>query len=165
MVSISARRAEDLGSIPGRGVYAPTLRPGMRLGHPSPGACGCMRAKQLEGANACAGQRCSPAERRRSPPQIFWPSLSYQIRGSIVVSISARHAEDPGSIPGRGAFALRSHACLRLPSLLPSHPMRAMLRPSSRVATKHAVRLIRSLDRKQQPKTHSESPAFNSVVV
>ena len=26
-----------------------------------------------------------------------------QIRGSIVVSISARHAEDPGSIPGRGA--------------------------------------------------------------
>ena len=25
-----------------------------------------------------------------------------QIRGSIVVSISARHAEDPGSIPGRG---------------------------------------------------------------
>ena len=27
-----------------------------------------------------------------------------QIRGSIVVSISACHAEDPGSIPGRGAF-------------------------------------------------------------
>ena len=26
-----------------------------------------------------------------------------QVRGSIVVSISARHAEDPGSIPGRGA--------------------------------------------------------------
>ena len=24
------------------------------------------------------------------------------IRGRIVVSISARHAEDPGSIPGRG---------------------------------------------------------------
>ena len=29
----------------------------------------------------------------------------YQIRGSIVVSISACHAEDPGSIPGRGVFA------------------------------------------------------------
>ena len=29
---------------------------------------------------------------------------SHQIRGSIVVSISACHAEDPGSIPGRGAF-------------------------------------------------------------
>ena len=29
-------------------------------------------------------------------------SLNYQIRGSIVVSISACHAEDPGSIPGRG---------------------------------------------------------------
>ena len=28
-----------------------------------------------------------------------------QIRGSIVVSISACHAEDPGSIPGRGVFA------------------------------------------------------------
>ena len=28
-----------------------------------------------------------------------------QVRGSIVVSISACHAEDPGSIPGRGAFA------------------------------------------------------------
>ena len=27
-----------------------------------------------------------------------------QIRGSIVVSISARHAEDPDSIPGRGEF-------------------------------------------------------------
>ena len=27
---------------------------------------------------------------------------TYQIRGSIVVSISACHAEDPGSIPGRG---------------------------------------------------------------
>ena len=25
-----------------------------------------------------------------------------QVRGSIVVSISACHAEDPGSIPGRG---------------------------------------------------------------
>ena len=28
-----------------------------------------------------------------------------QIRGSIVVSISACHAEDPGSIPGRGGFS------------------------------------------------------------
>ena len=27
-----------------------------------------------------------------------------QIRGSIVVSISACHADDPGSIPGRGVF-------------------------------------------------------------
>ena len=29
-----------------------------------------------------------------------------QIRGSIVVSISACHADDPGSIPGRGVFRL-----------------------------------------------------------
>ena len=28
----------------------------------------------------------------------------FQVRGSIVVSISACHAEDPGSIPGRGAI-------------------------------------------------------------
>ena len=27
-----------------------------------------------------------------------------QIRDSIVVSISACHADDPGSIPGRGVF-------------------------------------------------------------
>ena len=27
-----------------------------------------------------------------------------EVRGSIVVSISACHAEDPGSIPGRGIF-------------------------------------------------------------
>ena len=30
-----------------------------------------------------------------------------QIRGSIVVSISACHAEDPGSIPGRGVVLAR----------------------------------------------------------
>ena len=41
-------------------------------------------------------------------------SPNHQIRGSIVVSISACHAEDPGSIPGRGVLQLaadfrRSH--------------------------------------------------------
>ena len=36
-----------------------------------------------------------------------WPASArgFQIRCSIVVSISARHAEDPGSIPGGGVFA------------------------------------------------------------
>ena len=29
------------------------------------------------------------------------------IRGSIVVSISACHAEDPGSIPGRGVLLVK----------------------------------------------------------
>ena len=33
--------------------------------------------------------------------------LHNQIRGSIVVSISACHAEDPGSIPGRGVSAFK----------------------------------------------------------
>ena len=64
VVSIFARHAEDPGSIPGRGVYSLTLWPGMRLGHPGPGGCGCMRAKQVEGPHVCAGQRCSPPERR-----------------------------------------------------------------------------------------------------
>ena len=34
------------------------------------------------------------------------PGPEKQIRGSIVVSISACHAEDPGSIPGRGVVEL-----------------------------------------------------------
>ena len=33
-------------------------------------------------------------------------STPNQIRGSIVVSISACHAEDPGSIPGRGVVSI-----------------------------------------------------------
>ena len=42
--------------------------------------------------------------------------LSNHIRGSIVVSISACHTEDPGSIPGRGVYSsvwllARSRAC------------------------------------------------------
>ena len=36
-----------------------------------------------------------------------------QIRGSIVASISACHAEDPGSIPGRGVLLVASmSACI-----------------------------------------------------
>ena len=45
-----------------------------------------------------------------------------QVRGSIVVSISACHAEDPGSIPGRGV-------CANPPALFgvaaPANPPRA----------------------------------------
>ena len=33
-------------------------------------------------------------------------SINIQIRGSIVVSISACHADDPGSIPGSGVFRM-----------------------------------------------------------
>ena len=39
--------------------------------------------------------------------QVLLPTTLYahcQIRDSIVVSISACHAEDPGSIPGRGVM-------------------------------------------------------------
>ena len=42
--------------------------------------------------------------------------MSYcQIRGSIVVSISACHAEDPGSIPGRGVVCAPCWADLSAP--------------------------------------------------
>ena len=34
------------------------------------------------------------------------------IRDSIVVSISACHADDPGSIPGRGVFLLGLKSCV-----------------------------------------------------
>ena len=37
----------------------------------------------------------------------------FHIRGSIVVSISACHAEDPGSIPGRGDYCLLLGAAAR----------------------------------------------------
>ena len=42
--------------------------------------------------------------------QVLLPTTLYahcQIRDSIVVSISACHAEDPGSIPGRGVMLPR----------------------------------------------------------
>ena len=35
----------------------------------------------------------------------IWIKEPLQFRDSIVVSISACHADDPGSIPGRGVFA------------------------------------------------------------
>ena len=38
---------------------------------------------------------------------ILLQQLCFQIRGRIVVSISACHAEDPGSIPGRGVSCER----------------------------------------------------------
>ena len=49
----------------------------------------------------------------------------YQVRGSIVVSISACHAEDPGSIPGRGAFSCRSDRAMFVSMFLPAGPWRS----------------------------------------
>ena len=40
--------------------------------------------------------------------------LNSMIRGSIVASISACHAEDPGSIPGRGGACRLCDACQRI---------------------------------------------------
>ena len=47
---------------------------------------------------------------------LFRKHLYSKIRGSIVVSISACHAEDPGSIPGGGVF---SNAHLQVSPTLP----------------------------------------------
>ena len=55
-----------------------------------------------------------PINRLRGKPFRRWLSRNFEIRGSIVVSISACHADDPGSIPGRGdSYALNAWAtCL-----------------------------------------------------
>ena len=48
-------------------------------------------------------------------------SFNIQIRGSIVVSISACHADDPGSIPGRGAAHRVAEArsrCVRVAAIM-----------------------------------------------
>ena len=47
--------------------------------------------------------------------QPTWQHKSNQFRGSIVVSVSACHAEGPRSIPGRGVFAFRSQFSRRGP--------------------------------------------------
>ena len=44
---------------------------------------------------------------RNIPPlRVERCARTFQIRDSIVVSISACHAEDPGSIPGRGVLSI-----------------------------------------------------------
>jgi hypothetical protein len=50
--------------------------------------------------------------------------VNKQIRVSIVVSIPACHAGDPGSIPGRGAFLINL-------VITPSHPSPALSRSST----------------------------------
>ena len=52
------------------------------------------------------GARCRPCALRFSRSLGALNRHSCHIRGSIVVSISACHAEDPGSIPGRGVLPL-----------------------------------------------------------
>ena len=46
----------------------------------------------------------APPSRARTPQKLH--RHSRRVRDSIVVSISACHADDPGSIPGRGGFYL-----------------------------------------------------------
>ena len=64
-----------------------------------------------------------------------------QILGSIVVSISACHAEDPGSIPGRGAlfsiqslFILKSHTLSGIFFQIFSRDVKVQLKPSKTIS-------------------------------
>ena len=58
------------------------------------------------GVGEDAGRACVAAARDPATLQAAQsaqdPQQAWQVRDSIVVSISACHAEDPGSIPGRG---------------------------------------------------------------
>ena len=57
--------------------------------------------------------RLAPSRSLRPRTKHTTASTCWQIRCSIVVSISACHAEDPGSIPGGGVFSGRGLLCLR----------------------------------------------------
>jgi hypothetical protein len=50
------------------------------------------------------GRHGQKGRRNNFASKMILQMISCKIRGSIVVSISACHAEDPGSIPGRGDF-------------------------------------------------------------
>ena len=78
--------------------------------------------------------------------------LVFAIRGSIVVSISACHAEDPGSIPGRGVLS-STHA---LRSQVEFEPMRS-LEPAMEG---HFSRICGAIERKLN--SYHPSPSFSS---
>ena len=61
------------------------------------------------------------------------PLTLNHVRGSIVVSISACHAEDPGLIPGRGVVALQKV------DLAPEHPLIADRLPGRLVFGVHFI--------------------------
>ena len=60
-------------------------------------------------------QPCTPSNTPTRAGGENWYAL--QLRVSIVVSISACHADDPGSIPGRGTFDFFHLAALKLKKL------------------------------------------------
>ena len=65
----------------------------------------------------CARNKRAPGKRRQQRRVLRFVNqkrpLNIQIRGSIVVSISACHADDPGSIPGRGVFSANARGPTR----------------------------------------------------
>jgi hypothetical protein len=78
------------------------------MGKPSAPMCGGRASRAASGGEhgGAAQQKLdllSTSQRGELPMFPLW----HQIRGSIVVSISACHAEDPGSISGRGVFSFK----------------------------------------------------------
>ena len=69
--------------------------------------CARMRELGLGAHSSARGQHACQPSGTGTPVILMLPGFNckepFRIRGSIVVSISACHAEDPGSIPGRGA--------------------------------------------------------------
>ena len=68
--------------------------------------CARMRELGLGAHSSARGQHACQPSGTGTPVILMLPGFNckepFRIRGSIVVSISACHAEDPGSIPGRG---------------------------------------------------------------
>jgi hypothetical protein len=97
-------RSANASSAPGAATVAIAAR--WPAENPIPGASrvGVRRGKSATGPRGITS--------RRGELPMF--PLRHQIRGSIVFSISAGHAEDPGSIPGRGVFYSGHVACKSL---------------------------------------------------
>ena len=80
--------------------------------------CPCVLMVCVKGRGVCTRQinvwmrAVSGVSGRRHAQTMMWYLWqANHIRGSIVVSISACHADDPGSIPGRGVGTLTPCAC------------------------------------------------------
>ena len=67
-------------------------------------------SRWLLAPGVCPNQFARSKTSAHAERQIFKKKRE-SIRGSIVASISARHADDPGSIPGRGGEGAIAHMC------------------------------------------------------
>ena len=89
---------------PGTSALRPLLRApraGLLLQHVDPLVL-CQRPARATSPCGCAPPRSHPRHPPAATANASFGGRCTKVRGSIVVSISACHAEDPGSIPGRG---------------------------------------------------------------